>query len=222
MKRVPYTSTIGSLMYVMVCIRPDITHVMRVVSRYMSNPGRQHWDATKWILRYLRGITDRTLCFKGASVKLKGFVDSDLGGDVDNMKSTTGYVYIFGGTTLSWASKFQKIIALSTIEAEYIVVIKASKEMIWLQSFLEELGKKHENSVLYNDSQSAIHLAKNPVFHFRMKHIQLRYHFIRSHLEEGVLSLKKIHGSQNPVDMLTKVVIIEKLKVCSASVGLRP
>lgn len=171
MKRVPYASAISSLMYVMVCTRPNIAHAVGVVSRYMSNPGRQHWEAVKWILRYLRGTTDRTLCFKGAGIELKNFVDSDLAGDVDNKKSTTRYVYTLGGTTVSWASKLQKIVAFSTTEAEYIAITEASKEMIWLQSFLKELGKKQENSVLYSDSQSVIHLANNPVFHSRTKHI---------------------------------------------------
>ena len=93
--------------------------------------------------------------------------------------------------------------------------------MVWLQSFLEELGKKQEDNVLYCDSQSAIHLAKNPSFHSRTKHIQLRYHFIRSLLEYGILKLEKISGAQNSADMLTKTVTIDKLKLYSASVGLK-
>ena len=122
---------------------------------------------------------------------------------------------------MSWGSQLQKIVALFTTEAEYVTVTEASKEMVWLQSFLEELGKKQEDNVLYCDSQSAIHLAKNPYFHSRTKHIQLRYHFIRSLLEDGILKLEKISGAQNPADMLTKTVTIDKLKLCSASVGLK-
>ena len=114
----------------------------------------------------------------------------------------------------------QKIVALSMTGAEYVAVTEASKEMIWLQGFLEELGQKSEKSVLHCDSQSAIHLAKNPAFHARTKHIQVRYHFIRSALDEDMLELVKIQGSKNPADMLTKVVTTEKLKLCSTSVGL--
>ena len=142
-------------------------------------------------------------------------------GDLDGRKSTTGYVYIMGGTAVSWVSKLQKIVALSTTEAEYVAVTEASKEMIWLKSFLEELGHSQEESVLHCDSQSAIHLAKNPAFHARTKHIQVRYHFIRTTLEDGALSLEKILGSKNPADMMTKTVTIDKLKLCSASVGLQ-
>ncbi|KAL5754374.1 hypothetical protein ACOSP7_022594 [Xanthoceras sorbifolium] len=221
MAKVPYASAIGSLMYAMVCTRPDIAQAVGVVSRYMNNPGKIHWEAVKWILRYLRGTTNKTLCFKGGDTTLTGYVDADLAGNVDIRKSTTGYVYTLGGTAVSWVSQLQKIVALSTTEAEYVVVTEASKEMVWLQSFLEELGKKQEDNVLYCDSQSAIHLAKNPFFHSRTKHIQLRYHFIRSLLEDGILKLEKISGAQNPADMLTKTVTTDKLKLCSASVGLQ-
>ena len=118
-------------------------------------------------------------------------------------------------------SQLQKVVALSTIEAEYVAVTEASKEMIWLQRLLKELGKERENSVLHCDSQSAIYLAKNPIFHSRTKHIQARYHFIRSLLEDGMISLEKISGSQNLADMLTKAVTIDKLKLCATSIGLQ-
>ena len=95
-------------------------------------------------------------------------------GDKDSKRSTTGYVFTIGGTTVSWILKLQKVVALSTIEAEYVATTEASKEMIWLQRFMEELGKKQENSRLYCD----IHLAKNLAFHSKTKNIQLRYHFI--------------------------------------------
>ena len=220
MEKVPYASAIGSLMYAMVCTRPDIAQAVGAVSRYMNNPGKVHWEAVKWILRYLRGTTEKALCFKGGDTTLTGYVDADLAGNVDIRKSTTGYVYTLGGTAVSWVSQLQKIVALSTTEAEYVAVTEASKEMVWLQNFLEELGKKQEDNILYCNNQSAIHLAKNPSFHSRTKHIQLRYHFIRSLLEDGILKLEKISGSQNPADMLTKTVTIDKLKLCSASVGL--
>jgi hypothetical protein len=220
MSKVPYASAIGSLMYAMVCTRPDIAHAVGVVSRYMSNPGKQHWEAVKWILRYLKGTLGTSLCFTGADMKLTGYVDSDLAGDVDTRKSTTGYVYTLGGTAVSWVSKLQKIVALSTTEAEYVAVTEAGKEMVWLQGFLEELGQRQKKGILHSDSQSAIFLAKNPAFHSRTKHIQLRYHFIRSLLDGGQLTLEKILGAKNPADMLTKGVTIEKLKLCSTSVGL--
>jgi hypothetical protein len=221
MSRVPYSSAVGSLMYAMVCTRPDIAHAMGVVSRYMNNLGKEHWEEVKWILRYLRGTATHALCFGGSDTFLQGYVDSYMVGDKDNRRSTTGYVFTIGGTTVSWISKLQKVVLLSTTEAEYVASTKASKEMIWLERFMEELGKKQENNRLYYDSESTIHIAKNSTFHSNTKHIQLRYHFIRSALEDRHLKLEKIHTSQNPIDMLTKGVTREKLSSCSVSIGLQ-
>ena len=121
---------------------------------------------------------------------------------------------------MSWVSRLQKINALSTTEAEYVAATEAAKEMIWLQFFLEELGHPQKDNYLFTDSQSVIHLAKNSALHSKNKHIQLRYHFIRSVLEDGQLKLEKIHTNDNPADMLTKVVTREKMKSSSTSVGL--
>ena len=127
MSKVPYALAIGNLMYAMVCTRLDIAHAMGVVSRYMSRPRKQHWEAVKWILRYLRGSSNTCICFTGASLKLHGYVDADFSGDIDSRKSTTKFAFTLGGTTISWASNLQKIVTLSTTEA--------GKEMIlatWL------------------------------------------------------------------------------------------
>ena len=169
----------------------------------------------------MRGTTSQALCFGGSNTTLQGYVDSDMAGDRDSNRSTTGYVFTVGGTAVSWISRLQRVVALSSAEAEYVALTEASKEMIWLQRFMEELGKKQESSRLYCDSQSAIHLAKNSAFHSKTKHIQLRYHFIRSVLEDRQLKLEKIHTSQNPADMLTKAVTREKLSTCSVSVGIQ-
>ncbi|RVW90974.1 Retrovirus-related Pol polyprotein from transposon TNT 1-94 [Vitis vinifera] len=219
MSKVPYASAIGSLMYAMVCTRPDIAHAVGVVSRFMSRPGKQHWEAVKWILRYLKGSLDTCLCFTGASLKLQGYVDADFAGDIDSRKSTTGFVFTLGGTAISWASNLQKIVTLSTTEAEYVAATEAGKEMIWLHGFLDELGKKQEMGILHSDSQSAIFLAKNSAFHSKSKHIQTKYHFIRYLVEDKLVILEKICGSKNPADMLTKGVTIEKLKLCTASIA---
>ena len=130
-------------------------------------------------------------------------------------------MFTVGGTTVSWISKLEQVVALSTTETEYVAATEASKEMIWLQRFMEELGKKQENSRLYGDSQNAIHLVKNSAFHSRTKHIQFKYHFIRSVLDEELLKLETIHTSQNPTDMLRKGVTKEKPSSCLVSVGLQ-
>ena len=101
MSKVPYASAIGRLMYVMVCTRLNIAHAMGVVSRFISKPRKQHWEAVKWILRYLKGSLDTCLRFTGASLKLRGYVDADFAGDINSRKSTTGFLFTLGGTTIS-------------------------------------------------------------------------------------------------------------------------
>ncbi|RVX04234.1 Retrovirus-related Pol polyprotein from transposon TNT 1-94 [Vitis vinifera] len=119
MSKVPYASTIDSLMYAIVCTMPDIAHAVGVMSRFMSRPGKQHWEAVKWILRYLKGSSDTCLCFTGASLKLQGYVDADFASDIDSRK-----------------------------KAEYVAATEAGNEMIWLHGFLDELGKKQEMGIL--------------------------------------------------------------------------
>ena len=144
MSKVPYSTTFGDLMYSMVCARLDIVHAVGVVRMYMNNPCKDHWKEVQWILRYLRGTTSHALCFGGLDTILQGYVDANMAGDKDNRRSTTGYVFTVGGTTVSWISKLQQVVALSTTKAEYVAATEASKEMIQLQRFMEELGKKQE------------------------------------------------------------------------------
>ena len=187
----------------------------------MNNPSKEHWKAVQWILRYLRGTTSHALCFGGSDIVLQGYVDAYMIGDKNNRRSTIGYVFIVGGTTVSWNQKRKNVVVISTMKAKYVVAIEASKETIWLQMFMEELGNKQENSRMYNYSHSAINLANNSAFHSKTKHIQLKYHFIRSILNQELLELEKIHTSQNPANMLTKGVTREKLSSFSVSVGLQ-
>jgi hypothetical protein len=152
MERIPYASAVGSLMYAMVCTRPDIAHVVGVVSWFLSDPGREHWNAVKWIIRYLRGTSKLSLSFGSGKPMLVGYTDSDMAGDVDTRKSTSGYLITFSGGAVSWQSRLQKCIALSTTKAELIVATKACKELLWMKKFLQELGFKQQQYVLFCDN----------------------------------------------------------------------
>ncbi|RYA84029.1 hypothetical protein DD594_26620, partial [Enterobacter cloacae complex sp. 4DZ1-17B1] len=132
MSKVSYAAAVGSLMYAMVWTRPDIAHAVGVVSRFMDNLGKEHWQAVKWILRYLKGTTTNALYFGGTDIFLEGYADADMAGDKDTRRSTTGYVFTVGGTAVSWASKLQKVVSLSTTEAEYVAMTEASKEILRL------------------------------------------------------------------------------------------
>jgi hypothetical protein len=128
MENVPYAFAMGRLMYAMMCMRPDIAHGVDVVSRFLSNPGKEHWAAVKWIFRYLRGASRVCLCFGNGKPMLDGFTDVHIASDVDFRKSITGYLITFAGGAISWQSKLQKCVGLSTIEAEYIVITEACKK----------------------------------------------------------------------------------------------
>ena len=140
MQKVPYASAVSSLMYAMVCTRPDIAHAVGVVSRFLSKPGREHWEAVKWILRYLHGTSSLRLCFGNMKYVFEGYTDSDMAGDVDSRKSTSGYLITFAGGAVSWQSRLQRCVALSTTEAEFIAATEACKELLWMRRFLKELG----------------------------------------------------------------------------------
>ena len=217
MSKVPYANAVGSLMYAMVCTRPDISQAVGVVSRYMHDPGKEHWQAVKWILRYILNTVDVGLVFekgKQDGKSVVGYCDSDYAGDLDKRRSTTGYAFTFAKAPVSWKSTLQPTVALSTTEAEYMAVTEAMKEAIWLQGLLDELGIGLKQMEIHCDSQSAIHLAKNQVYHARTKHIDVRYHFVREILEKGRVLLQKIPTAENPADMMTKVVTAIKFQHC--------
>ena len=195
--KIPYASAMGSLMYAMVCTRPDIAYVVGVVSRFLSNPSKEHWVAVKWILRYLRGTSKFCLCYGNGKPELSGYSDADYAGDVDSRKSTSGCMMIFAGGAVSWQLRLQKCVTLSTTEAEYIAITEGGKELLWMQKFLQELGLKQEKTILYCDSMSAIYLSKNPVLHSRSKHIDVKYHWVREKLEEKLFLLEKVHTDDN-------------------------
>ncbi|CAA0841643.1 cysteine-rich RLK (RECEPTOR-like protein kinase) 8 [Striga hermonthica] len=221
MAGVPYSSTVGSLMYSMVCTSPDIAYAVGIVSMYLSNPGKDHWEAVKWILRYLKGSGNKSLCFGRKNPILEGYTDADMAGDLDSRKSTSGFVFTFAGGAVSWQSKLQKSVALSTTEAEYIAMTEAGKEMLWLKRFLQQLGMKQERYDIHCDRQSALDLSKNAMYHFRTKHIDVTYHWLRQAMEEQQFMLEKIHTDKNPADMMTKVVTGGKLQLCAELISIK-
>ncbi|XP_070002703.1 secreted RxLR effector protein 161-like [Nicotiana sylvestris] len=140
MSRVPYSSVVGSLMYAMMCTRPDICYVVGLVSRYQSNPGRDHWKAVKRIFRYLKGTADYSLCYSGNDLYLRGYTDADWAGDRNDRKSTSSYAFLLNGGAMSWKSKKQTCIALSTMEAEFVDCASTVQEAVWLKRFFEHLN----------------------------------------------------------------------------------
>ena len=147
MSKVPYAFAVGSLMYAMICTRLDIVYAVGNVSRFLTNLGKEHWEAVKWILRYMRGTSKMCLCFGSVEPMLDGYIDSNMAGDVDSRKSISGFMMTFAGGAVSWQSKLQKCVALSTTEAEYIVITEGCKEALWMRKFLEELRLSQSNCI---------------------------------------------------------------------------
>jgi len=225
MSRVPYASAVGSLMYAMVCTRPDIAHAVGVLSRFMSKPGKEHWTAVKRVFRYLRGTSDHGLCYQGRPgldrvLDIHGFVDADWAGDLDQRRSTSGYVFNLFGGAVSWMSKKQSVVALSTTEAEYMAATHASKEAVWLQRLCSSMGLVQGAIRIDCDSQSAIFLAKNPAYHSKTKHIDVQYHFVRDMIEDKKVLLVKVDTLKNTADALTKSVSSEKFSWCRETMGV--
>ena len=205
--RLRYQSAVGSLMYAMLGTRPDIAYPVAKVSQFSMNPNITHWTAVKRIFRYHAGTTNRGLYY-GLEGIGKGFTNADWGGG-DDWKSIGGFAFLLNGAAISWNSKKQATVALSSTEAEYMALTQATKESIWLQQLLLNLGaRKHiaEVSKIVVDNQGAIALAKTPEYHARTKHIDIQYHFIREHLESGKITLDYCPGPTNEMtaDIFTK------------------
>ena len=222
MSTIPYREAVGSLMYLMLCTRPDLAAAVHIVSRFGSNPGRQHWEAVKHIFRYLQKTKSLTLTFRRqGEVKLIAFSDSDWETCEDSRRSTSGYVFLLGGAAISWSSRRQKSVSLSSCEAEYVAACEATREAIWEVDQLEELQYDELDApIIYMDSQSAMQLIENPVYHDKSKHIQARMHFVREIAQEGRVTFAKVHTSLNLADSLTKGVTSAKTVLCREGMGL--
>ncbi|XP_031270602.1 secreted RxLR effector protein 161-like [Pistacia vera] len=211
-----YANVVGSLMYAMISTRPDLAFAISMLSRYMSNPGMEHWTALKWMLKYINSTVCVGLeyCKRNTAFDLVGFVDADFAGDKDTRKSTTAYFFTLGGNFISWKLQLQPIVALSTTESEYIAVTDVVKEALWLKGILTEANLISGKVTVYSDSQSAIHLSRNPVYHERTKHVDVHYHFVRDQVTNGIIELKKVPTEENPIDMGTKIITPAKFKHC--------
>ena len=201
-----YQSAVGSLMYLAVSTRPDISYAVNNLARFNLNPQKEHWTALKRVLRYLNGTINHGLLYKqGGPERLVGYSDADWAGDLSDRKSTSGYIFMFNGGPVSWSSKKQKCVALSTAEAEYVALSAAVQECIWLRQLEAELSSTNDiPTLIFEDNQSTIGMAKNPQFHGRAKHIDIRHHFVREQLAHGTIQLKYCPTTEMTADILTK------------------
>ena len=201
---------------------PDITYAMSNVAKFCANPAKEHWIAFKRIMRYLVGTMCLGLLYKENQLKsCVRFSDTDWAGDLDDRKSTSGYMFRFSGAAISWRSKKQAYVALSTAEAEYIALASAAKAAVKVRQLPTDLRSNQEEATrIYEENQSAICLAKNPQFHGRAKHIGIKYHFIREQVENGNVELSYCRTEEMVADMLTKGLGREQLRKLRKMSGL--
>lgn len=188
----------------------------------MEKPTEQHLLVAKRILRYVQGTIGMGIQYKkGGDQKLVGFVDSDYAGDSDDRRSTSGYVFMLGGGAISWASKKQPIVTLSTTEAEFVSAAYGACQAVWLINVLEEVGSSQgESTVVFCDNSSTIKLSKNPILHGRSKHIHVRFHFLRELVNDGVIALEYCTTQDQLADVMTKAVKLEVFEKLRGRMGM--
>jgi hypothetical protein len=206
-KTLPYKELVGKLMYLATCTRPDIAFTVRELAKYMSNYGVHHWKAAKHLLRYLQGTRSHGILYGHRDDPypiFRTFTDSDWA-QGESRKSVCGYVVEMGGGAIAWSSKQQAIVATSSCEAEYVASAHAAKQVLWLRSITQELGfTQKAPTPLYCDNQGTIACTHDPQHHSKMKHIDIRYHFIRDCVSKKLIDVLYIPGVQNVADLLTK------------------
>jgi hypothetical protein len=223
MLTIPYLSAVGALMYLGLTSRPDISNAVGILSRFSANPGPTHWKAVKHLFRYLQGTKDLRLVYgpDNSGQLFNTYTDAAHGDVKENGRSTGGYLVKFGSGAVSWNSKVQPFVALSTSEAEFIAAVEAGKEIFWMRNILKEFGYKIDGpSLLHCDNQSAIQVAKNPEHHGRMKHLDLRFFWLRDAVENGAITVSYLPTGEMPADALTKPLSRQKVVEGRKMMGL--
>lgn len=207
MKDIPYCKVVGKLMYLVTTTRPDLAYAVRELAKFMSNYGPEHWKVAKHVLRYLQGTRSQGLIFGNVDDPypiFRSFTDADWASSKDR-RSISGYVMMIGTTPIAWSSKQQAVVALSSCEAEYIACSHAACEILWLRNLFRELGyPQPTSSILYCDNNGTVDYTHDPHSHSRMKHIDIKAHFIRNQVNEGTMNVVRIPGTENIADVFTK------------------
>ena len=221
MRDVPYREAVGALNWAALATHPDIAFAVATVARFSANPGMAHWHAVKRIFRYLVGTRDLWLTYGESRRTLVGYADAD-GSMTEDRRAITGYAFLIDGGAISWSSKKQEIVSLSTTESEYVAATHGMKEALWLRNLLAEVFEPlTDATTLFSDNQSAIALTRDHQFHARTKHIDVHYHFIHWVVENGALRLVYCPTADMVADVLTKALPSPKVKHFAECLGLR-
>ncbi|KAK6148391.1 hypothetical protein DH2020_019303 [Rehmannia glutinosa] len=219
-----YRGMIGSLLY-LTTSRPDILHAICLCARFQINPKESHMSAVKRIFRYLKGTIQYGLFYpkneKNENYSLKGYSDSDYAGNIDDRKSTSGSCQFLGDCLVSWFSKKQNCVSLSTVEAEYISAAFCCTQLLWMKQTLADYKCSFESNVpIFCDNISAINIAQNPVHHNRTKHIEIRHHFLRDCVSKRKIEISFVPSQDQLADIFTKPLSSETFASIRARLGI--
>lgn len=216
-----YQQLVGSLMY-LTSTRPDLMFVVSLLSRYMSHPTALHLQAAKRVLRYIKGTLEFGVFYRqGGNHQLVGYSDSDYARDVDDRKSTSGFLFLLSSGAVSWSSRKQPIVTLSTTEAEFLAAASCACQAIWLRRIMEQLGHKQPSAtIIYCDNSSTIKLSRNPVMHGRSKHIDVRFHFLRDLTRDEVVKLEYCQTQEQLADLMTKPLKLDAFERMRTLMGI--
>jgi hypothetical protein len=217
-----YREAVGALNYLAVCTRPDISYAVSQISKKMQSPNEEDWMLVKRILRYLQKTKSAKLVYLSDPKELVGYSDASYAPNSEDRKSISGYLFQMNGAAISWKSKKQPIVSLSSMEAEYIAITAAIKEAKWLAKLEEELLLKTKKTkmTIFEDNQSTIKTAKNEIHTDRSKHIDVRYHFVREQIQVGAIDIRYCPTGEMTADLMTKALGATKHAKFSESLGL--
>lgn len=206
MGNIPYCPLLRCIMWGQLTTRPDLAYPVSILSHFQTNPGMAHWRALLHVLGYIKSTIDYSLVYScDAPLAPIGFVDADYGGCRDTKRSTSGYMFIMAGAPVCWSSKCQATVALSTVEAEYVLLMRAAQQLMWMLSWMDEIFLPQPRlGLLYGDNMGAVALTMNTRSHHKVKHISICEHYIRERVADGDIKVEFICGDSNPADMFTK------------------
>ncbi|GLB39961.1 putative reverse transcriptase (RNA-dependent DNA polymerase) [Lyophyllum shimeji] len=210
MRDKPYREVLGSIMYAQIATRPDLSYAVASLSRFSTNPGKPHWQALMHVLQYIKATLHYKLRYGGTghtSFTPQGYVDSDYAACIDTRRSISGHVFLQAGGPTAWGSKYQPTVATSTTEAEYMAMSRAVQQLQWMYSSLSDIDfPQPRPAQLFADNSGAISLTKNTKNNARVKHIDIRHHYLRECVENGDVHVNYIPSAENIADLLTKAL----------------
>jgi len=221
-----YASLVGSLMYAMTSTRPDIAFAIGRLSQFTSNPSKEHWQALKIVLRYLKKTIDYGLTYTGEPSILEGFTDASWISNKEDFSSTSGWVFLLGGGAISWASKKQTCITDSTMASEFIALASCCQEAEWLRNVLSEVDLwvklMSPLAIHYCDSASSIAKAYREVYNGKSRHIGVRHSYVREMIKDGNVTIDFVRSNLNLADTFTKPLPRDSLNKMNKGMGLKP